>query len=402
METIPRRSNTESCTSTKRIKNLDRIPNDLVIEILSRSPAKSVTRWLCLSKSWAFTLRSRSFTDLFLTRSSSRPRILFTFHKNQDFVFYSAPEIQNQDENSILAAANHRMVLPVDCSGVCGGLVCLTYLKVVSASTKNTMTVICNATTGQSLSLPKVKTRRIGVKTFFGYDPIGNQFKVLSMTSVKKESCVEHQILTLGTKKLSWKMIDCSIPHYPIRSGGICINGCVYYHALVNEAHHDMKDQASPSVPGIVCFDVRSERFSFINKAEDMEVSQFQHPHLVDYKGKLSALSSDGYGYFTGERINLELWVLQDAEQHQWSKHVYIVPTLLKNMVAGALLCFVGVTETDEIMLSYHSKTEPFYVLCYNIVHNTVRRVQIQGAEAISYLTRLRINLHHVENLNIM
>ncbi|ESQ48074.1 hypothetical protein EUTSA_v10022123mg [Eutrema salsugineum] len=414
--TISRGSNTGSCTSTNRIQNPDPIPNDLIMEILSRSPAKSVARCLCLSKFWASTLRSRGFTDLFVTKSSARPRILFSFRENGKLVFYSAPQIQNQDENSILVAAKHHMVFRFDCSELCRplrGLVCLTYLRVVSASTKNTVPVIWNLTTGHSLSLPKVKTRRVGVKSFFGFDPIGKQFKVLCMTSTVywKESCVEHQILTLGTKKLSWKMIDCSIPHYPL-SGGICINGCVYYHALVHEAH-DVKRHPfvpPPSVPGIVCFDVRSESFRFINKAEDMLVTEVRHPTLADYKGKLSVLSSDGFEYVTGESSCLELWVLQDAEQHQWSKHIYLVPTMLKNVVARTVLYFVGVTGTDEIVLSPQYKSDlvlsvqhipdQFYVFYYNIEKNTIRRVEIQGM--IRDRRRIHISLDHVENVNIL
>ncbi|CAA7047915.1 unnamed protein product [Microthlaspi erraticum] len=96
--------------------------------------------------------------------------------------------------------------------------------------------VICNPSTGQSLTLPKVKTRRIDVTSFFGYDPIDKQFKVLSMTwSRCGRTTEQHQVLTLGgTGKLSWRMIECSLRHYP-QSDGICINGVLYYKAVVYE-----------------------------------------------------------------------------------------------------------------------------------------------------------------------
>lgn len=67
----------------------------------------------------------------------------------------------------------------------------------------------------------------------------------------------EHQILTLGTEKLSWRMIECSLHHYP-HCGGICINGVLYYPAYQGNGF------AKSFM--VVCFDVRSEELKFIHK----------------------------------------------------------------------------------------------------------------------------------------
>ncbi|KAL1191310.1 putative F-box protein [Cardamine amara subsp. amara] len=56
---------------------LDSIPKELILEILSRLSAKSVARFCCVSKLWAFIFGGPCFTELFLTRSSARPRLLF-------------------------------------------------------------------------------------------------------------------------------------------------------------------------------------------------------------------------------------------------------------------------------------------------------------------------------------
>nr|VDD32615.1 unnamed protein product [Brassica oleracea] len=54
------------------------IPFDLMIEILSRLPAKSLMRFRCVSKLWSCLIRSRYFSNLYLTVASSpwRPRPL--------------------------------------------------------------------------------------------------------------------------------------------------------------------------------------------------------------------------------------------------------------------------------------------------------------------------------------
>lgn len=91
--------------------------------------------------------------------------------------------------------------------------------------------VICNPSTGQSFTLPRMKTRnKTGlIKSFLGYDPVEKQFKVLSMI-LSYGICVKHQVLTLGTRKASWRMIECCISHHP-GYNAICINGVLYYRA---------------------------------------------------------------------------------------------------------------------------------------------------------------------------
>ena len=70
----------------------------------------------------------------------------------------------------------------------------------------------------------------------------------------------------------------------------------------------------------ILCFDVRSEKFSFINKDEDMlpKPFGFSGPStLFNYKEKLGIYRQVGQ--------NLVLWVLEDAGNHKWSKHSYVL-----------------------------------------------------------------------------
>ncbi|CAN8285499.1 unnamed protein product [Cochlearia groenlandica] len=70
------------------------MPNDLIIEILSRLPAKSIARFHCVSKLWKSMLVTPCFTKLFLTRSSSRPRLLFVVESLDDWCFMTSPQPQ--------------------------------------------------------------------------------------------------------------------------------------------------------------------------------------------------------------------------------------------------------------------------------------------------------------------
>ncbi|AEC06905.1 F-box and associated interaction domains-containing protein [Arabidopsis thaliana] len=62
-------------------KNSLQIPIDLIIEIFLRLSVNSIARCRCVSKQWASTLSRPYFTELFLTRSLARPKLLFAYRK---------------------------------------------------------------------------------------------------------------------------------------------------------------------------------------------------------------------------------------------------------------------------------------------------------------------------------
>ncbi|KAG7568683.1 F-box associated domain type 3 [Arabidopsis thaliana x Arabidopsis arenosa] len=389
----------QSSTSIDRRENSEAIPTDLIFEILLKLPAKSIARCRCVSKLWSSILVRPDFTELFLTRSSTLPQLLFSFEKNSELFFFTAPRIQNPDENSSLVSPSYHTKVPIDRSSqICGhvrGLLCLTHLRVLKGR-KETVPMICNPNTGQALPLPKVKTRRVKVRSFLVYDPIEKQFKVLSMTwpcyGNDDKNCKEYQILTLGTQTLSWRMIDCCLPHHPAHDG-ICIDGCLYYQAMVGPLS---------GISTIVCFDVRSEKFNFVKKARGMAL--YGQSALVNYEGRLGAIQSDGLhiaGIINSQTRSLELWVLVDAEKHEWSRHVYVLPPMWKNVVAEAELNIVGRTSTNEIVLSRHYSSVAFYLFYYNPERNTVRRVEIQGMDEFKH-SRVHTFLDHVEDVKLM
>ncbi|CAA7023549.1 unnamed protein product [Microthlaspi erraticum] len=181
--TVSRRKSRASTSSTnaKEENSETTISTDLITEILLRLPGKSVARSRCVSKLWNSTLRDPYFTELFLTMSLTRPRLLFSFVKHRELYFFSAP--QGESSSSPVSADYHVQFKLEDSYRVCGhilGLVCLT-------------------------------DHRDG--------------------NGRKETA--HVI---WTRKLEWRMIECGIPsHYPTRCG-ICINGGVYYEAWVKNS----------------------------------------------------------------------------------------------------------------------------------------------------------------------
>ncbi|KAL1216964.1 F-box protein [Cardamine amara subsp. amara] len=187
--------------------------------------------------------------------------------------------------------------------------------------------------------------RRIGLKRFFAYDPFEKQFKVLSMTwPVHGRNLIfqEYQVPTLGTGEPSWRMVKCCIPHFSPHEG-ISINGVLFYKASAN---------TNSLASMIVCFDVRLEKFKFIQVGE----SNFHYGTLINYK--------------------------EDVEKQEWSEHIYVLPALCQSLVGPQhYLNFVGVTRTNEIVLSPRYQKARFYVFYYNFERNTLIRVEIHGME---------------------
>ncbi|KAF3570995.1 hypothetical protein F2Q69_00061381 [Brassica cretica] len=180
-----------STTSTKASgENSGQIPMDIILEILSRVPAKSIARFRCASKDWGVTLCRPYFTDRFLKMSSLSPCLLFTFHAEGKWSFFSSPEsLLISDRKSSRVAVHRLSHIPIDypirvCVPVCGLL--WTKDEWDLSGKKDARMMICNPSTGGFKLLPTVKTKGRRVLTYLGYDPTEKVYKVLCMTSCEK------------------------------------------------------------------------------------------------------------------------------------------------------------------------------------------------------------------------
>ncbi|CAF2087276.1 unnamed protein product [Brassica rapa] len=246
---------------TRSVENSESIPADLIFEIFSRLTAKSLSRFRCVSKEWASIFCSRNFSHSFLTRSSARPRLLFTFHVDGKLFSYSAPQPRNPDQN--------HMPIPTRMGSFLihrpdSGLICPSDMWSKRGCNDSKMIMICNPSTGQFKKLPAARTRRV-------------HFKSLEIN------------------------LTCSST-------------------------------------------------------------------LINYKGRLGAIQFDSVGFYSGRTTSLGLMVLDDAEQHKWSKKTYILPPFWKNLGVDTRLNVVGLTGDSEIVFS------PSILSILSIFSTTMRR----------------------------
>ncbi|KAF2559421.1 hypothetical protein F2Q68_00016512 [Brassica cretica] len=178
---------------------MNSMPTDLILEIFSRLPAKSVAVCCCVSKLWASILNSQDFRELFLTRSSSRPRLLFAIQGlYNNWRFFSSPQPHySSDKSSHVVTADSYMKYLEDmrryfCS-YASGLMCFRQSRWIRKETELYIVhVICNPSTGQYDLLPKLILNFCGDWTsFLGFDPVDRQFK-LRMWVVEKQKRSEY------------------------------------------------------------------------------------------------------------------------------------------------------------------------------------------------------------------
>ncbi|CAF1700088.1 unnamed protein product [Brassica oleracea var. botrytis] len=371
----------------------ENLPIDLVMEILSRLPLKSIGRCCCVSKLWASILGLPYFLDLFATRSSARPHMLFACRRDGKVLFFSAPQPQNFDVNSSSdVTANYLSRVSYDgsycyISGPVHGLVCLTFKDNKESSKGH---IICNPSTGQTLTLPQLESM-VGVRSpykaisLLWYDPTDKKGKVLFMEEDVDHSIslvvLKHKVMTLGTQKLEWRRTKCCIPHYSYVKG-ICINGVLYYRSVRAYTHDSV----------IVCFDARSEEFSFIEVETTFKVPLICGQY-INYNGKFGLLLSQGWDYADEASSSFELVVIGDSENQEWSTRKYVLPPTWKNMVKEKL-GFVGFIGTHTIVLTHPSS----YIIYYNIEKNTIVKVSIQGLDGFKCFEVLTF-VDYVEDL---
>ncbi|XP_033148397.1 F-box protein At3g57590-like [Brassica rapa] len=371
-----------------RAENSDSIPIDLILEIFSRLPSKSVGRFHCVSKLWRSMLSSPYFKELYLTRSSTRPRLLFVVHsvgeeeeEEDKLHFYSSSQPQiPYDKSSLVVAADYHTTFPSERCSYASGLICF---RGKGCSGEEAMTLICNPITGQYAELPKV-IMYFPSTAFLGFDPIDKQFKILLEHFRYSSATHRHIILTLGVPKLGWRSDICCPKYYLYLSEGICISGVIYY--LVRARY-------SKGVLEIVCFDVRYEEFKVI------EAQCFYNHHqtlrLINYKGKLGGITGN---LNDSGAIELRMWVLHDVGKQEWSEYVYTLPE--NDDIKLHDFTVAGMTTRGEFVLSMIDTFKPFYVFYFNPEKNALRSVEIQGfGEDVS---SVEVFVDHVEDFNFL
>ncbi|VYS47214.1 unnamed protein product [Arabidopsis thaliana] len=285
MKTRSKKTKTENNQEKSKEKNkFDQLPLDLEIEIFRRLPLKSVARFLTLSKSCAATIRSPSFITSFrspqpctLIASAPifnclhpfKPRVLVD-HK---LSFFSSSSSSSSSTSFLSRLTCPSSPYPRHMEYYChyvNGLISVGYGR---------EQIVTNPSTGRFITLPSVRTKRRLVKSFFGYDPASDQYKIAT-----------------------------TIPDHRPWTNGVCIDGVVYYIAKTGQGMSQLS---------LMRYDLRDDNLNvFISLPEEIRTPSLYSDTLLNYEGKLAiAIPVTSYIF--------DVWVMdQDGEKHEWLKKI--------------------------------------------------------------------------------
>ncbi|CAH2034609.1 unnamed protein product [Thlaspi arvense] len=310
---------------------LDSLPLDLKLATLSKLPAKSLT------KTWSSIIRSREFIDYYYAMSSTKPRFIVALTNGVDskpeekLTFFYSFSLGGEEESSSLVP-KFEMAIPTRLRGQAYFASLHGFLSVET----DCGMIVCNPSTEQLVTMPKSAA-------FVGYDPIGGQYKALTVYRPQGDP-PSHKVLTLGGTQ-GWRHIEGNPePYTQIVYAGVCINGVLYYGALTKHKYNPV-----------------------------MSI-------FIDYNGKLASIARDPFY----ELRSFDLWILEDVGKNDWSKQTCVLP---QSMLAppGAEVVeysFPGATKAGEIIIlpnKLSKKVEPFYIFYYNVKTQKERRVRLLG-----------------------
>ncbi|CAL9218063.1 unnamed protein product [Arabidopsis halleri] len=355
-ENITRKSGRRSEPSSLS-KSPSSLPLDLTSEILLRLPAKSAVRFRSVSKLWS----SITTNPYFINSFQSRANLLLFFKEGERLFVFTLPQ-QNRNPNGSSSQ-------PIDSYHI-------NYPKYRSFTikTESVHGLICfqkagnplvwNPTMRKFLPLPLRKPEKSwkSMNFFLGYEPVEGKHKVVCMPCGRAyyDEC---QVLTLGSDQESWRTVKTNHKRGPVTVHRTvcygqcrCINGVIYYLAGIN------------FVLVIMSFDVRSEKFDVIELPWDNKLWPMM---MISYEGRLACLSSNG-------NHSLSMWVLEDAEKHEWSSH-NLLPLSHYDRGSENLFKLIGITNDGELIYVPKAVFESFDVIYIDSKRKTFRRVEYRG-----------------------
>ncbi|CAH1436541.1 unnamed protein product [Lactuca virosa] len=293
------------------------LPADLIYDILSRMPVKSLDRFRCVCKQWCKYIDEPNLAIIQMNRVAEEPiPIMLRVYPDPGCDLLTLFRITKSKKD----VAKKDSVLEFECKapfyeynrhsirGSCNGLLYLSeYSDTDFPST--TLSVI-HPLRNQRYELPPIKIMQ---SSGLGFDASTNTFKMLASALVKigKRMYTEHTMVhVLGTD--SWREIT-QIPRYLMKGKGIFAHACLHWLGFHKQMRHTVSFGFFEPLPPnhrkkVVRFDIRKEEFGLIDPPRKTG-DDWVETMLVDLHGEV------GLVYNSTHSFSMELWVLKQNDQ---------------------------------------------------------------------------------------
>lgn len=316
-------------------------PEELLIEILTRLPTKSLLRFKSVCKTWCALIRKPDFIDLHYHhhRIASRNDSILVVRsiptvdpQQQECNKYVNSEIVlsfYSSETPTTTAATALIRFPPDLFGPgstfdgdvqvfgpCNGVVCLTNTKDV---------VLCNPATREFKALPvppfsyprglESEIEGIG----FGYDSVDDNYKVVMLVTLTKKGYHfiydSTRVLIFDSSSNSWRHVDACVPHYVAHFPcfELFFNGAFHFYGCAQDGYD-----------AIVSFDIREEVFRQIPFPIACSLNVEAYRSLSVLHDSLAVIA---YGDQKEER-QFNIWLMHEYGVKESWTHVFSIGPL--------------------------------------------------------------------------
>ncbi|XP_047254707.1 F-box/kelch-repeat protein At3g23880 isoform X1 [Capsicum annuum] len=194
------------------------IPDEIMTDILLRLPIKTLSKFMCVSKSWNQLIYSPYFVNTHM-KLNSHHRVLFR-GRNGDFKFCSLLPLFNRQQTVEELIDVDSPTLEEFIVGSANGLICLVNLKFEA--------YIWNPTISKSKKLLKSTWGSFSTKYGFGYDELHDDYKAVFVDYYFPSFHNVVNIYSLRTD--SWTTLDDQLQGiYLVNNSGIFVNGKLYW-----------------------------------------------------------------------------------------------------------------------------------------------------------------------------
>ncbi|XP_059630080.1 F-box/kelch-repeat protein At3g06240-like [Cornus florida] len=335
------------------------LPHDIVLNILSRLPVKSLNRFKCVSKPWFSFISDPYFVKMHLNRANSDPDMnphrLFTL-----FPFYSLDyESPSSCDDVVVDDDGHddaivNLGFPsrspqngVQIVGSCNGLICLAYRAL------NAM-ILWNPSTRQSRELPKPSFSLDIVSLYgLGYDSSSDDYKV-----VRASACAsaydQIKVEVFSAKHNNWRLIQgFHNSHTILNDAGTFLNGALHWRA--SRGGRDT----------ILALDMAKEEFFEVPQPESRDRNISFHS-LGASQGCLSLLC---YGY----GLEVEIWLMKEyGVKSSWMKMSVVRGRDVGYCDYLVPICF---TKNGEVIVV----VDGMKLIKYNVHDKTMKNLKVRN-----------------------
>ncbi|PIN18020.1 hypothetical protein CDL12_09318 [Handroanthus impetiginosus] len=318
------------------------LPQEILFDIFSRLPAKSVGKCRCLSKQWCALLSTPQFIKSHLNQKTHQENLILITQ------FEALHTIATIKDNAV----SRKLELPSnwwEVVGSCDGLVLLI--------NEEDEKILLNPITLQQVKVPDSPLALKGWESFsmdgFGYDRYTDDYKIVTL-SYYKPDCEDTFVDVYSVKKGVWKRVESSRYDHAVPDllSGAFVNGAIHWLA-------SGKESGQPSV--IIAFNFANEVFDEIPAPND--AGKFVFNILGVLGGRLCMIDTRSQ----------DVWIMEEyGVKDSCTKFSIEVDD---DLGISRPLCFIGEEEVVFV-------TEGDRLVVYNLKEGTLRVMVVDGASA--------------------